>query len=86
MAKEIKYNVEARELLKEGVDALCNAVKVTLGPKALRWRMSSKSCASYAASRRAHLLPCVPHSSVLTPWGAPIRGVRPSMSSMYAAI
>ncbi len=33
MAKDIKYNVEARELLKEGVDALCNAVKVTLGPK-----------------------------------------------------
>ena len=33
MAKEIKYNVEARELLKEGVDELSNAVKVTLGPK-----------------------------------------------------
>ena len=33
MAKDIKYNVEARELLKEGVDALSNAVKVTLGPK-----------------------------------------------------
>lgn len=33
MAKEIKYNVEARELLKEGADALANAVKVTLGPK-----------------------------------------------------
>ncbi len=33
MAKEIKYNVEARELLKNGVDALANAVKVTLGPK-----------------------------------------------------
>ena len=33
MAKEIKYNTEARELLKEGVDALANAVKVTLGPK-----------------------------------------------------
>ena len=32
MAKEIKYNVEARDLLKEGVDALANAVKVTLGP------------------------------------------------------
>ena len=31
MAKEIKYNVEARELLREGVDALSNAVKVTLG-------------------------------------------------------
>ena len=33
MAKEIKYNIEARDLLKEGVDALANAVKVTLGPK-----------------------------------------------------
>ena len=33
MAKDIKSNVEARELLKEGVDALSNAVKVTLGPK-----------------------------------------------------
>lgn len=33
MAKEIKYNLEARDLLKEGVDALANAVKVTLGPK-----------------------------------------------------
>ncbi len=33
MAKEIKYNVEAREMLKVGVDALSNAVKVTLGPK-----------------------------------------------------
>ena len=32
-AKEIKYNVEARDLLKEGVDALANAVKVTLGPR-----------------------------------------------------
>jgi chaperonin GroEL len=33
MAKEIKYDIEARELLKQGVDALANAVKVTLGPK-----------------------------------------------------
>lgn len=33
MAKEIKYNTEARELLKKGVDSLANAVKVTLGPK-----------------------------------------------------
>ncbi len=33
MAKEIKYNVEARDLLKNGVDKLANAVKVTLGPK-----------------------------------------------------
>jgi chaperonin GroEL len=33
MAKELKYDVEARELLKEGADVLANAVKVTLGPK-----------------------------------------------------
>ena len=33
MAKEIIYNVEAREQLKRGVDELANAVKVTLGPK-----------------------------------------------------
>ncbi len=33
MAKEIKYDSEARELLKRGVDEMANAVKVTLGPK-----------------------------------------------------
>ncbi|MCQ2286828.1 MAG: chaperonin GroEL [Bacteroidales bacterium] len=33
MAKDIKYDWEAREGLKKGVDALANAVKVTLGPK-----------------------------------------------------
>ncbi|MCI6209154.1 MAG: chaperonin GroEL [Prevotellaceae bacterium] len=33
MAKEIKYDMDARELLKNGVDKLANAVKVTLGPK-----------------------------------------------------
>ena len=33
MAKEIIFNVEARDLLKKGVDELANAVKVTLGPK-----------------------------------------------------
>ncbi len=33
MAKDIKYNVDARESLKKGVDQLANAVKVTLGPK-----------------------------------------------------
>lgn len=33
MAKEIKYGVDARALLKEGVDCLADAVKVTLGPK-----------------------------------------------------
>jgi len=33
MAKEIKFNVDARDEMKKGVDALANAVKVTLGPK-----------------------------------------------------
>ena len=33
MAKDIKFNIEAREQLKNGVDQLANAVKVTLGPK-----------------------------------------------------
>ncbi|MFW6257676.1 MAG: chaperonin GroEL, partial [Prolixibacteraceae bacterium] len=33
MAKEIKFDIEARDMLKSGVDKLANAVKVTLGPK-----------------------------------------------------
>ena len=33
MAKDIKFNMDARDLLKQGVDELANAVKVTLGPK-----------------------------------------------------
>ena len=33
MAKDIKFNKDARELLKSGVDQLADAVKVTLGPK-----------------------------------------------------
>src|SRR6195952_1301356 len=33
MAKDISFNIEARDALKRGVDALANAVKVTLGPK-----------------------------------------------------
>lgn len=33
MAKEIKFDIKAREELKKGVDALADAVKVTLGPK-----------------------------------------------------
>ncbi|WP_341654163.1 chaperonin GroEL [Blattabacterium cuenoti] len=33
MAKDIKFDIEARDKLKKGVDALANAVKVTLGPK-----------------------------------------------------
>lgn len=33
MAKDIKFNIDARNLMKDGADALANAVKVTLGPK-----------------------------------------------------
>src|SRR3546814_6744094 len=33
MAKQVKYNVEARDILKKGVDTLANAVKGTLGPR-----------------------------------------------------
>ena len=33
MSKQVRYNVEARDALKRGVDTLANAVKVTLGPK-----------------------------------------------------
>ena len=33
MAKEISFNIDARDQLKRGVDELANAVKVTLGPK-----------------------------------------------------
>src|SRR4026208_681914 len=33
MAKEILFNIDARDRLKKGVDALANAVKITLGPK-----------------------------------------------------
>jgi chaperonin GroEL len=33
MAKELKYDVDARDLMKKGVDQLADAVKVTLGPK-----------------------------------------------------
>jgi chaperonin GroEL len=33
MAKEIKFDMDARDSLKKGIDALANAVKVTLGPK-----------------------------------------------------
>ena len=33
MAKDIQFDIDARDGLKRGVDALANAVKVTLGPK-----------------------------------------------------
>ena len=36
-AKQITFNTEAREKLKQGIDELANAVKVTLGPKGRTW-------------------------------------------------
>ena len=42
MAKDILFDVEAREKLKTGVDALANAVKVTLGPKGRNVVISKK--------------------------------------------
>ena len=39
MAKELFFNTDARDRLKKGVDALADAVKVTLGPKGTRSRI-----------------------------------------------
>ena len=47
MAKEIKFNIEARDLLKKGVDELANAVKVTLGPKGRNVIIEKKFGAPY---------------------------------------
>ena len=44
MAKDITYNVEAREALKRGVDQLADAVKVTLGPKGRNVIIDKKWC------------------------------------------
>ena len=42
MAKDIKFNIEARAKMKEGADALADAVKVTLGPKGRNVVMAKK--------------------------------------------
>nr|WP_321523477.1 chaperonin GroEL [uncultured Macellibacteroides sp.] len=47
MAKEIKFNMDARDLLKKGVDELANAVKVTLGPKGRNVIIEKKFGAPY---------------------------------------
>ena len=47
MAKEIIFEVESREALKKGVDALANAVKVTLGPKGRNVVISKKTGAPH---------------------------------------
>jgi len=47
MAKEIKFDIDARDLLKKGVDELANAVKVTLGPKGRNVIIEKKFGAPY---------------------------------------
>jgi chaperonin GroEL len=47
MAKDIRFNIEARDALKRGVDALANAVKVTLGPKGRNVVIDKKFGAPY---------------------------------------
>ena len=47
MAKDIMYNAEARGSLKEGVDQLANAVRVTLGPKGRNVVIDKKFGAPY---------------------------------------
>lgn len=43
MAKEIKFSEEARRSMLRGVDALADAVKVTLGPKVVTWFLRKNS-------------------------------------------
>ena len=49
MAKDIKFDVEARDLLKQGVDQLANAVKITLGPKGRNVVIEKKFCLLYTS-------------------------------------
>ena len=48
MAKEINFNMDARDALKKGVDALANAVKVTLGPKGRNVVIDKKIWCTYS--------------------------------------
>jgi chaperonin GroEL (HSP60 family) len=50
--KEIKYNSEARSALEAGVDAVANAVKVTLGPKGRYVVLDKKFGATWPATAR----------------------------------
>ena len=43
MAKDIKFNIDARDAMKQGVDQLANAVKVTLGPRRVVTLLSRRS-------------------------------------------
>ena len=54
MAKEISYDLEARNALKAGVDKLANAVKVTLGPKGRNVVIEKKIWCTYYYQRWCH--------------------------------
>ena len=51
MAKDILFNIDARDQLKKGVDELANAVKVTLGPKGRNVIIEKVRCSSYHLGR-----------------------------------
>jgi chaperonin GroEL len=51
MAKEIKFDIESRDLLKKGMDQLANAVKVTLGPKGRNVIIEKKIRSSFCNKR-----------------------------------
>jgi chaperonin GroEL len=54
MAKEILFDVEARDKIKKGVDSLASAVKVTLGPKGRNVVIDKKIWSSYSYQRRGY--------------------------------
>jgi len=65
MAKEIIFDLEARQALLKGVDALANAVKVTLGPKGRNvvidkkiWTPTSNKRWCYSCKRNRTFKPC----------------------------
>ena len=56
MAKEILFNIDARDQLKKGIDTLANAVKVTLGPKGRNVIIEKK----FGARQRSGTGRCLP--------------------------
>ena len=53
MAKEILFNIDARDQLKKGIDTLANAVKVTLGPKGRNVIIEKKFGAPHITDRKS---------------------------------
>jgi chaperonin GroEL len=53
-AKQLTFNEDARSAIKRGVDALANAVKVTLGPKGRNVVLDKKIWRAYGYTRRRY--------------------------------